>query len=316
MSDANDPCVIRLQRVYDAPVEAVWDAWNEPDQVAQWWGPRGFTITHHSKDLRPGGIWHYTMHGPDGTDWVNKTLYHEVEKHSKMVYDHGGNDEQAPLFRVTVLFTEVDGKTHLDFSMRLATPEAARETRAFIKKAGGDGTWDRLGEYLGKRLDHKEVFLINRSFPAPLERMFELWTDPAHFSKWLPPTGFTMEFKRADIRTGGSSFYMMTNSGGVTMWGRANYIEVRRPDRLVYTQQFCDEHENLSRHPGAPVWPATMLTTVTLTAEGPEQTRVTIKWEPFGDCTPEEVAFFAQARAGMTQGWGGSFEKLEQLLSA
>ena len=100
------------------------------------------------------------------------------------------------------------------------------------------------------------------------------------------------------------------------MWGRANYIEVRRPDRLVYTQQFCDEHENLSRHPGAPVWPATMLTTVTLTAEGPEQTRATIKWEPFGDCTPEEVAFFAQARAGMTQGWGGSFEKLEQLLSA
>ena len=316
MSDRNDPCVIRLQRVYDAPVQAVWDAWNEPEQVAQWWGPRGFTITHHSKDLRPGGIWHYTMHGPDGTDWVNKTLYHEVEKHAKMVYDHGGNDERAPLFRVTVLFTEVDGRTHLDFSMRLATPEAARETRAFIKKAGGDGTWDRLGEYLGKQLDHKEVFLINRSFAAPVERMFELWTDPAHFSRWLPPTGFTMEFKRVDIRTGGSSLYVMTNGGGVTMWGRASYIEVRRPDRLVYTQQFCDEHENLSRHPGAPVWPATMLTTVTLTAEGPEQTRVTIRWEPFGESTPEEVAVFAQARAGMTQGWGGSFEKLEEMLSA
>ncbi|MEZ6045243.1 MAG: SRPBCC domain-containing protein [Planctomycetaceae bacterium] len=55
----------------------------------QWWGPRGFTLTHHSKDLRPGGTWHYTMHGPDGTDYPNMTLYHEVEKYKKLVYDHG-----------------------------------------------------------------------------------------------------------------------------------------------------------------------------------------------------------------------------------
>ena len=64
---------IRIQRVYDAPLKAVWDAWCDPEQAKHWWGPRGFTLTHHSKDLRPGGIWHYTMHGPDGTDWVNKT---------------------------------------------------------------------------------------------------------------------------------------------------------------------------------------------------------------------------------------------------
>ena len=61
--------VISLSRLYDAPLQAVWDAWTQPDEVAQWWGPRGFTITTHSKDLRPGGHWDYTMHGPDGTDW-------------------------------------------------------------------------------------------------------------------------------------------------------------------------------------------------------------------------------------------------------
>ncbi|MEI9953769.1 MAG: SRPBCC family protein [Pseudomonadota bacterium] len=312
-SKANE---IHLARVYDAPLKAVWDAWTEPEQVAQWWGPRGFTLTHHSKELRPGGIWHYTMHGPDGTDYENKTLYLEVEKHAKLVYDHGGNDERAPLFRVTALFSELGGKTHFDLTMSLASAEAAEEARRFVKRAGGDATWDRLGEYLGERLQNKNLFLIDRSFAAPLEQMFELWSEPKHFSKWLPPTGFVMEFLRADIRTGGASVYRMSNGSGVTMYGRANYLEVRRPDRLVYTQQFCDEHENLSRHPLTPTWPATMLTTVTLTAEGPAQTRVSIRWEPFGEVSAEEAATFLAARAGMTVGWTGSFDKLEALLGA
>ena len=47
---------IHITRVYDAPVRAVWDAWTDPEQVAQWWGPRGFTITTHGKDLRAGGF--------------------------------------------------------------------------------------------------------------------------------------------------------------------------------------------------------------------------------------------------------------------
>src|SRR5260221_14700232 len=62
-SNANE---IRIIRIYDAPVETVWDAWTDPDQIAQWWGPRGFTTNTHSKDLRPGGSWVYNMRAPDG----------------------------------------------------------------------------------------------------------------------------------------------------------------------------------------------------------------------------------------------------------
>jgi uncharacterized protein YndB with AHSA1/START domain len=308
------PNEIYLERVYDAPVEAVWSAWHEPEEVAQWWGPRGFTLTTHSKELRPGGIWHYTMHGPDGTDYVNKTLYHEVETHAKLVYDHGGNDEQAPLFRVTVLFAEKGGKTHLEMWMAFPTPDAAVQSRKFIRQVGGESTWDRLAEYLGKELHKQDVFVINRTFDAPIERMFELWSDPRHFSQWLPPTGFTMEFSHADIREGGSTSYRMSNGKDVTMYGRAQYLELRRPDRLVYTQQFVDEQGNLSRHPMLSTWPATMLTTVVLCAEGPDQTRVTIQWEPHGDTTAEELATFVATRSSMTQGWSGSFDKLEALL--
>src|SRR5271168_2201460 len=176
---------IRITRIYDAPVQAVWDAWTDPEQVAKWWGPRGFTITHHSKDLRPGGHWSYTMHGPDGTDYPNTTKYFEVEECKKLVYDHGGHDDRPPLFRVTVLFSEVKGKTKMEMSMTLPTPEAAEETRKFVKKVGGEGTWDRLAEYLEKESSGKEKFVINRSFDAPIDLMFNMWTDPKHFSQWL-----------------------------------------------------------------------------------------------------------------------------------
>lgn len=315
MAAKNKPNEIYITRIYDAPVKTVWDAWVDPQQVAQWWGPRGFTLTNHSKDVRTGGHWNYTMHGPDGVDWPNKTKYLEVEKYSRLVYDHGANDNQPALFRVTVLFTEIKGKTKMDMTMALATAEAAQETRKFIKKAGGDSTWDRLAEYLEKESTGKDNFVINRSFDVPLETMFQMWTDPKHFSKWLPPTGFNMNFIRADIRPGGSTFYCMTNNEGtMKMYGRAKYLEIEKPGRLSYTQQFCDEKENISRHPMAPTWPETMLTTVNLTEEGPNKTRVTITWEVYGNATPEEIQTFVAAKAGMTQGWTGSFDKLEDYI--
>jgi uncharacterized protein YndB with AHSA1/START domain len=124
-----------------------------------------------------------------------------------------------------------------------------------------------------------------------------------------------MQFIRSDIRPGGSTFYFMTGQGGAKMFGRADYRQIEKPDRLVYTQQFCDEKEKVSRHPMSPTWPETMLTTVKLTAEGPNRTRVTVTWEPHGPTTPEELETFIKARGGMTQGWTGSFDKLEAYLA-
>jgi uncharacterized protein YndB with AHSA1/START domain len=255
---------IRLTRVYDAPVKMVWEAWTDPKQVAQWWGPRGFTITTHSKDLRTGGHWHYTMHGPDGVDYPNKTHYLEVEEHARMVYDHGGNDERAPLFRVTVLFEKVGKKTRLEMTMALPTPEAAEETKKFIRKAGGNSTWDRLAEYLDKESTGKESFVIARSFEAPLEKMFQMWSDPKRFAEW--------------------------HGGG------AQYQEMEAPSRLVYVDQ-------------------DLLTTVTLDEEGPSRTRVSVRCEPTGAVSAVELETFVKGRGEMTQGWTGSFDKLEARLA-
>ena len=305
---------LHLVRYYDAPVNAVWDAWTDTAQAAQWWGPRGFTITTHSKDLRPGGQWNYTMHGPDGVDYPNITTYFEVEEQAKLVYDHGANENQPPLFRVIVLFSEKNGKTKMEMTMALANKEAAQETEAFIKKANGYSTWDRLGEYLEKEESGKEAFIINRSFDAPIDVVFDAWADPAQQVQWVSPTGTTMEFFEADIRTGGKSSYKMGNDQ-FTMYGRASYIKVERPHTLIYTQQFCDKDGNVSRHPMAPTWPETMLTHITFTEVEADKTLVTVHWEVTGPATPEEMQTFIDGRSSMTGGWTGSFDKLEQYLA-
>jgi len=307
---------IRITRLYAAPVRVVWSAFTDPDQVAQWWGPRGFTLTTHSKDLRPGGIWHYTMHGPDGVDYPNKTLYHEVEECRKLVYDHGANDVRSPLFRVTVLFSEASGETTMDMTMTLPSAEEAEATRRLIKEAGGNSTWDRLAEYLDETQRNKNTFVINRSFPVSIDRMFEMWTDTEHLSSWLPPTGFDMKILRAEFRKGGECFFRMSNGADVTFYAKFEYFEIARPRCITYVQWFCDDKEKPVRFAGAPDFPETIRTTVLLAAEGARETRVTVISEIPADASAAEIEAFRTERSGMTGGWTGSFDKLEGLLSS
>src|ERR1700749_3162066 len=83
---------LKIVRVFDAPVGKGWDAGPDPAQVGLWGGPRGITNTTHSRDLRPGGKWIYTMHGPDGTNYPNTTHYFEVKEHEALEYDHGASE--------------------------------------------------------------------------------------------------------------------------------------------------------------------------------------------------------------------------------
>lgn len=313
MSHQVQPNEIYIERIYDAPVEAVWDAWTDPAKVAQWWGPRGFTLTTHSKDLRVGGHWHYTMHGPDGTDYPNRTVYHEVETYRKLVYDHGANDTQPPMFRVTALFSELNGKTKLQMIMALPTREAAESTRKFVKAAGGNGTWDRLAEHLYETKDGRQVFVVNRSFRASIDSLYEAWTNPEQLCQWLPPTGFTMESLHADIRTGGRCVSRMSNSDGVSFCVQFDYLECT-PSRLVYTQRFCDESGEVAKHPGLPEFPEMLVHTVTFAAEDDGMTRVTVMTTPGGTPSTGEIKVFIDIRSSMTLGWNGSFDKLEELV--
>jgi uncharacterized protein YndB with AHSA1/START domain len=70
-----DPRSIIGSRQFDAPRALVFSVWTDPKHLAQWWGPNGFTTTTHAYDFRPGGVWRFVMHGPDGRDYQNRITF-------------------------------------------------------------------------------------------------------------------------------------------------------------------------------------------------------------------------------------------------
>lgn len=147
--DTSDREIV-ITRVFDAPRELVFRAWVEPQHVARWWGPTGFTITTHSMDVRPGGVWRFIMHGPDGVDYPNQIVYVEIDPPSRLVYKHRGADGPSEHdFVTTTTFEDLGGTTRL--TMRRVFPTAA--ARDFVVKTygaieGGKQTLARLAEYV------------------------------------------------------------------------------------------------------------------------------------------------------------------------
>jgi uncharacterized protein YndB with AHSA1/START domain len=145
---------IVISRVFDAPRELVWEVWTNPNHVVNWWGPNGFTTTIHEMDVRPGGKWHHTMHGPDGTDYPNKSVFKEVVKPERLVFSHGGGKEggKGAHFEASWTFeTVAGGKTKV--TARMVFPTAADRdhvVKEYKAIEGGQQTLGRLAEYLAK----------------------------------------------------------------------------------------------------------------------------------------------------------------------
>lgn len=130
ITPGDDP-LITITRVFDAPRELVFRAWTDPGQLAQWWGPHGFTNPVCETDPRPGGIWRIDMQGPDGTIYPNKGRYLEVVEPERLVYtDVVDQDETAwgdsppPSTVVTVTFDDHDGQTKVTTVIRLDSIQA------------------------------------------------------------------------------------------------------------------------------------------------------------------------------------------------
>jgi uncharacterized protein YndB with AHSA1/START domain len=146
-----DPRSIIATRVLDAPRELVWTAWTKPEHLAQWWGPDGFSTTTSAYDLRPGGVWRFVMHGPDGRDYENRITFDEIVRPERIRYHHGGGDDVEPVqFRTTVTFENLAGdRTQL--TLHAVFPSAAARERV-IKQYGADKgavqTLSRLADYL------------------------------------------------------------------------------------------------------------------------------------------------------------------------
>lgn len=155
-----------ISRVFDAPRDRVWQAWTEAERLKQWFAPPAMKMTRCTLDLRPGGLFHYCLRGPDGKDMWGRWAIREVARPSRLVFIVSFSDENAGMTRhpghagwplqlhSTVLFEAQGGKTKVTVQWlpHEATPEEIRtfEDGRDGMKQGWGGTLDYLEAYLPK----------------------------------------------------------------------------------------------------------------------------------------------------------------------
>jgi uncharacterized protein YndB with AHSA1/START domain len=145
--------VMEMTRVFDAPRKVVFAAWTDAKQVAQWWGPIGFTNPVCELDVRPGGEIRIDMRAPDGVVYPMKGVYKEIVPPERIVFKASALDKDGKaMFENlnTVIFSEHDGKTTVALRVEVLTSSAAAEQPLAGMEMGWKMTLDRLEAHVTK----------------------------------------------------------------------------------------------------------------------------------------------------------------------
>jgi PhnB protein len=157
----------------------VWEVWTKAEHIKNWWGPAGFTNTIFSMDVKPGGVWDFIMHGPDGTDYKNKSIYKEIIKPERIVFEH-----VSPKFIATITFEEKNGKTLLMWNMLFETKEQfERVVKTFKADEGIKQNIVKLEDYLKAQFSIRNQLRTNinarvttyLNFPGKTEEAFNFY---------------------------------------------------------------------------------------------------------------------------------------------
>ena len=132
-------------RIIDFPRGLVFKAFSDSDQLVHWWGPKGFTNTFHEFAMRPGGVWRFVMHGPDGVNYPNESVFVEVAEPERIVFRH----VSGPRFEMTVTLAEHGGRTKLTWRMLFESAVECEKVRKFAVDAN-EQNFDRLEAQLAK----------------------------------------------------------------------------------------------------------------------------------------------------------------------
>jgi uncharacterized protein YndB with AHSA1/START domain len=136
-----------ITRKLNAPVDLVWEAWIQPEHIANWWGPDGFTTTISKMDMRPGGEWNLVMHGPDGTDYDNKSIFREIVPLKKIVYEH----MTYPWILATIEFEDQGEQTFVKWHMLFESAEVFLQVvKTYKADKGLEQNVAKLDAYVSK----------------------------------------------------------------------------------------------------------------------------------------------------------------------
>jgi uncharacterized protein YndB with AHSA1/START domain/pimeloyl-ACP methyl ester carboxylesterase len=167
----NAPVVIKdiankrltVEKEFAAPVERVWAAWTDDAKLARWWGPKHWPATSHAFDFREGGRWHYSMTGPDGTQYWGLLNYHRIEPmttlHAEDFFsDAAGSQKDGPISRWEVTFRKVSARsTRVTTKLLYATEKDLERVLEMGFEAGFTSALDNLNQLLTGRAEPRTV---------------------------------------------------------------------------------------------------------------------------------------------------------------
>ncbi len=134
-------------RLFRHPQQRVFEAFSDPDQLVHWWGPEGFSSTIHEFDLRPGGAFRLTLHGPNGTDYENDKEFTEVVPPGRIVFRH---IQPVHDFIMSMTFAAEAEDTRLTWNMEFFSGTGGQKLHDFIANAN-EQNFDRLEAFLATR---------------------------------------------------------------------------------------------------------------------------------------------------------------------
>lgn len=138
---------LTVSRMIDAPRPLVFKAWTDPEQVARWWGPKGFTTVEYEMDVRPGGAYRLVMRSPEGTDHRKRGTYREIVEPERIVFTFAWEEADGrlgPELLVTVTFDALDARTRLTLHQSGFDTVEWRDSHM----GGWTSCLERFGEYM------------------------------------------------------------------------------------------------------------------------------------------------------------------------
>ncbi|HEX9866001.1 MAG TPA: SRPBCC domain-containing protein [Acidimicrobiia bacterium] len=143
---------LMVSRLIEGPRDVVFEAFTEVRHLSRWWGPDGFTTTTRTFEFSEGGVWEFTMHGPDGTDYPNWIQWMEIRPPEVIVLRHGEGPDDPEQFSSTFIFEEGTDATRVtlrsEFKTKALRDRAAEEYGAI---EGANQTLDSLATYVAGR---------------------------------------------------------------------------------------------------------------------------------------------------------------------
>ena len=138
---------LSLKKIFNAPIELVWEAWTQPKHLAQWWGPKGMTVTVVEHNFKVGGKCKYVMPMPNGREFISEGQYSEIVKFQKIVTSANFRPMTEGV-EIRALFEKNGSKTNFTFSVIHPTEEYKIQQEKMGFYNGWGSTFDRLEAFL------------------------------------------------------------------------------------------------------------------------------------------------------------------------